>query len=479
MVFDYMKKDIVFTKNKAVDEFELVLNSYILPLFDVKGNLQFVDENKHNHNLIETDTTPDGQLIMYFFPCISDSKNACPFYYKIKTYSTEALKKRAISILRELLKVTEYNYKFLKKQRDYGKNEIDKYAFKIRTFDLAYELGICKWLTVSDSDAYTLYKLICRMIEWTSKTYEGKKVPFGFVIDFGQQNDYDSVDYIHFLQNDSSAVFSDGVFSGIKLDKNGKLISFLTSEHSLESNISRELFVPYQFFSIAAQCCANSIGIIALTNGELMIIKDQAICFSKRGTRWIPFDWERVYSNLRPYFLEDNYSELLQKDIENKIKSIYCSILDVSFAHTGGCLAVVINKCKNEIDNIVKERIDFYKSGNQQSISAESCEKIEVLTHLLADNNNLNSFFKTEKALRKEVLSLDGATVISTNGDFYCVGSIVAVGGGSSGGGRTAATKKLASFGIGIKISEDGYIEAYGKNLYSEKPRIVPLFKIK
>ena len=75
---------------------------------------------------------------------------------------------------------------------------------------------------------------------------------------------------------------------------------------------------------------------------------------------------------------------------------------------------------------------------------------------------------------------------MSLNGSFYCAGSIGAVPGGSSAGGRTAAAKQLAIFGVGIKISEDGYIEAYGipVNNYGAlntlaTSRIVPLFKFK
>ena len=79
---------------------------------------------------------------------------------------------------------------------------------------------------------------------------------------------------------------------------------------------------------------------------------------------------------------------------------------------------------------------------------------------------------------------MDGATVVALDGSFYCAGSIVSVPGGSSGGGRTAAAKRLAELGVGIKISEDGYIEAYGSDITSNEDkasnsRLVQLFKFK
>ncbi len=181
------------------------------------------------------------------------------------------------------------------------------------------------------------------------------------------------------------------------------------------------------------------------------------------------------------YFLQD--LKIDEDIIKKNIQAIYCTLLDVSFSHTGGCFALVLPSKEKKIDDVVKERIDLFVTGTPvEGISSESREKIEVLTYLLGYSlNNMRSFFEIEKPLRKEILSLDGATVVSINGDFYCAGSIVAVGGGSSGGGRTAATKRLAEFGVGIKISEDGYIEAYGLNISKPKEdsKIIPLFKFK
>ena len=178
------------------------------------------------------------------------------------------------------------------------------------------------------------------------------------------------------------------------------------------------------------------------------------------------FDWNLVYLKLRPYFLASIEPDSLDKhaeyQIRDNIKSIYCTLLDVSFTHTGGCLAIVLPKNHELIDEIIKERIDLYANGtNIEGLSASSKEKAQVLTYLLSyPESTMRSFFAVEKQLRREILSLDGATVLSPNGSFYCAGSIVAVPGGSSGGGRTAAAKRLAQYGVGIKVSEDGYIEA-------------------
>lgn len=324
------------------------------------------------------------------------------------------------------------------------------------------------------------------MIEWSGKTYEGKNVPFGIVIDFKKLAPGGAADYVHFLENDSSAVFTDGIFTGILLDKYGKVLSFLTRNTAApQTDPDKEIFVPYQFEDIAQHCVDETIGIIVLTNGEILLIKNREVCFAKRGRKWISFNNARIYSILREYFLMGGFED--ERLIRRNIQAVYCTLLDVSFAHTGGCLALVLPDKIDKINDVIKDRIDLFAAGSVLSgMSSESREKIEVLTYLLSyPQHTMRSFFEIEKPLRREILSLDGATVVSLNGDFYCAGSIVSVPGGSSGGGRTAATKKLAQYGVGIKISEDGYIEAYGINQHEKEngahgmPRIVPLFKFK
>lgn len=468
-------------KEKAMQEFKEIISSYILPLFDVRGSLKCICKDIVNSELISIIQEDNNLTYAYFYPCIGTEKVPSPFYCKIGIYSTKALKRPATRILGELLKVTEYRYgNGFPIKRDYGKGESRQNSYKTCTLDLAFELGMCQWITANNDNATVLHTIICRMIEWAGRTYEGKNVPFGIVIDFSKIATEGAADYLHFLTNDSSAVFTDGIYTGILLDKKGKVLSFLTQHDAKNGDITmQDIFVPYQFVDIARNCIDSAIGIIVLTNGEILLVKNQAICFAKRGRKWICFDWSRVYSNLRTYFLKGGVSD--EDVIRKRIQAIYCTLLDVSFSHTGGCLALVLPDKETEIDNVIKERIDLFVKGNViNGISEESREKIEVLTYLLSSPENvMRSFYEIEKPLRKEILSLDGATVVSLDGTFFCAGSIVAVGGGSSGGGRTAASKKLAQFGVGIKISEDGYIEAFGIDFANNKNRIVPIFKFK
>ena len=85
-------------------------------------------------------------------------------------------------------------------------------------------------------------------------------------------------------------------------------------------------------------------------------------------------------------------------------------------------------------------------------------EKKKIINEILsssAEPNNKN-FFDMNRKLRMELLSMDGAVVLDSNGTIQCAGAII-----DAGGGRTQATQKLATFGLAVKVSEDGFIEGY------------------
>jgi len=381
-----MSSDVKTRRREAKNEFENIIRTYMLPLFDVRGSLKCKESPSENSELISIQPDKNGNSTICFYPCIGTEKNPSPFYCKIGIYSSAALKKPAIRILRELLKTTEYEYNgAFSLKRHYGKAGIRQESYKNRALDLAFELGMCQWLAPETENAVTLHKVICRMIEWASRTYEGKTVPFGIAVDFGKKADEGVADYLHFLENDSSAVFTDGIFSGILLDKNGCVLSFLTRNNTPPPrNSEHDIFVPYQFVDIAQHCVNKVVGIIVLTNGEILLIKDQAICFAKRGRKWVYFDWTRVYSNLRPYFLQGRDMNMSEEAIKKKIQAIYCTILDVSFSHTGGCLALIHPERADGISKIVTDRFDLYTAGNiPDNMSAENREKAEILSYLL------------------------------------------------------------------------------------------------
>lgn len=207
---------------------------------------------------------------------------------------------------------------------------------------------MCSWVAPNNG-ALILHSILCRMEEWAARTYEGKRVPFGFVVDFGAEADKNAASYLHFLSNDSSAVFTDGVFSGIKLDRNGKILSFITRNTPVKAvQTTQEMFVPHQFSDIGQHCFGKAIGVIVLTNGEILLVKQCAICFAKRGTKWVSFDWDRVYSKLLPYFLM-GADDLITA--QKKIKIISLIVLITEPIKNDAAIRLIKLRIKRNVDS--------------------------------------------------------------------------------------------------------------------------------
>ena len=140
-------------------------------------------------------------------------------------------------------------------------------------------------------------------------------------------------------------------------------------------------------------------------------------------------------------------------------KAMYETILDVSFARTGGCLVAIPYANRKDLiqddgnsDESVVKRADLL--ANPTSI------KSRVVSRLIQGRR----FQDLSRAMRKELVGIDGATIIQYQGEILAVGAIVKISGGSVGGGRLAATRTLAPFGTAIKISADGMVEAFKGN---------------
>jgi hypothetical protein len=67
-------------------------------------------------------------------------------------------------------------------------------------------------------------------------------------------------------------------------------------------------------------------------------------------------------------------------------------------------------------------------------------------------------FHRLDRRLRQEIVAIDGATILSNEGDVVATGAILRIGAGSVGGGRLAAAQALGALGLGIKVSQDGGI---------------------
>lgn len=461
-------------KEAAIKEFNYIVINYILPLLPVQGDLMFIDEpteeNDLKNYLIKRDQ--EGKEYLYIYPALSNPQ----FSYKIELLDKEPQLGAADIILKELMMASKYDYRNDKFSCIPYYERFD-HVYQNNRFDLAFEIGLCMWL-----GGKSVFQLLHKLKEWSKKTYEGRHVPFSFIIDTSDEIK-GQCNYIRFLDSNHSAVFTDGFSSGIRLDIKGQVVNyFSTASNNPVVMPDKMTLVPYRFQEFANLCVSESekenlVGIVAQANGDILIFKNRNLCFANRNGYWKQINSYRIYTIISQqyYDKEDMASQVLFG------KEVYSSLLDVSFSHAGGCLAIID---PNYVETVKKEYIfkdDLSVEDDPDDENDESKriikEKKSIIKKLILSGKDYLLFQNLDRKLRSDLLSLDGATVIDSVGRILGAGAIVKITGGSDGGGRSAATKQLAEYGMAIKISMDGRIEGY-RRTDLENPSIEKVFTL-
>ena len=438
-------------KEQAIKEFKYILTTHILPLLQYEGELIEKREPTKSSclkNHIMCYKKKDSCYI-YLFPALTTPQ----FHFRVRTNNTKQDLGAAEQILREILRVSKFDYRtdqFYKIQV-YDKDNI----YRNEAFLVAFEVGLCNWL-----GSECIYKLISQLREWSQRTYEGNRMSFGFIVD-ASKTSTGTIDYLSFLKSNHSAVFTDGMSSGIKLDNKGRIVKYFSAinEHS-SSHAKHTPWSPYDFIDFTNMCNTESgsnwIGIIMQSNGDMLIFKSKQLVFVKRSNRWMFLNSYTIHSSIKAQYNSeepDDYKLCAKKFADE----IYLSVLDISFSHKGGCIAIIDDK---NIDYVQKHCFPKDSLEND-NISSEKKTIIKRLISTGAGSSDKHYFQYLDRKLRQELLSLDGATVLDSSGRILCVGAIVKIDGGSDGGGRTAAAVELAKYGMAMKISMDGSIQGF------------------
>ena len=349
---------------------------------------------------------------------------------------------------------------------------------------LIIEKAICQALTKSASN--TLSSLITSINNWGLRTYEGKKISFGFILTnklSGKQTN-PNLHISKMLKRDFCALLSDGENTCMEISRDG----FLTGYMALPRNENQGLLAPYNHLRLASLCSGSKIGISLIEGGDILIFKDKNLLFAKRNGKWVSFSHEEIIGKL-----SDRSDE-----VEEVRRAIYLSALDLSFSKDGGCIVHVNNNDKfnvlkhiNATDVLFKDCYDYIEQENinqsffrvidewdseiptyEQFVTEEKCIKTANLRKII----NGRKFQDLDRKLRLELLGIDGATIIDYEGNILAVGAIIKIEAGSLGGGRLAAAKTLSNYGISIKVSADGSIEGF--RMDRNKLRAKPIFMI-
>lgn len=466
-------------------ELKFIISNYLLSLLGITCDAESLAE-------IEIDDINKQQKSNIYFDkdkiVFKSNRNSSKGFYVSTSMDENDFKESYLSKIRvvyeEIQKVTYNNF-------NKGKNILNEYssfAKVLSEYDYAVQRGICHW--IADNCPEKLEHLLISLEKWSSKTYEGKKVPFAFIVDLMSNNGV--FNYIDFLYEEYSATFTDGITSIVELDKD---LQFIKYNSLTENNIipaTDITFSPYRFAQVITNFTGgkNKVGVVLLTSGDLILIKDAKIELIKRDGSWINFNKDIFVSTVMA--VNNNYqSRLINQKLLNEL---FYTSLDVSFSHSGGLIAVVENREKltnpcefddikkygksrknkrygivNYVDDLklklpsyqeLKSKYELFNTSNMKKRFYKR-NAIVALAGYKYEESELINFIKLDRKLRAEFVSMDGATILDKNGDVISFGAIIQNDSGSYGGGRGAAAKKLSNYGLAIKISTDGYIEVY------------------
>lgn len=206
-----------------------------------------------------------------------------------------------------------------------------------------------------------------------------------------------------------------------------------------------------------------------LSNGDILLVKNGTTRFVKRNLRWLNLSESAFAYSLRTVagYVPTNLGlGTVHKQILN---SVYASVLDVSFSHTGGIIAIVDPDC---IGKLMKEKIlspfDNLQISDEEANNLVTTNDLNVPPNekirrkLLKQLITKHRFYELDRKPRCELIALDGACIIDKqSGSVYSFGAIIQNDSGSATGGRSAAAKKLSQYGAAIKVSTDGYIDVF------------------
>lgn len=286
-----------------------------------------------------------------------------------------------------------------------------------------------------------LLKAVDQLAAWAGQQYEGKPIAasFGFV----PGSHPDGMPLASFCKLPFGAVLSNGFDTIISVSIEGNL---LTHEQLDHPKIPDEVpaFAPFRMAPLARWSAHGRIAMALNRTGEILIFRDQRLCFTRRGGKWHFLTHEPVIRQIGR--LRKGPADPEEKRVRT---AVYETCLDASFARTGACIGIVTEEHLNDWPNIADSPADY--------LSPPTSPKTKTLASMVQGS----PFQELDRRLRQELVAIDGATLIDHQGRVLAVGAILNISGGSGAGGRLAAAKRLSGIGVGIKVSQDGGIVGY------------------
>lgn len=296
-------------------------------------------------------------------------------------------------------------------------------------------------------DDYLVPSIITLLRKWSSETYEGQRISVSIGID--PSPNPSRISNVHLSQiagQDYTKVLSNGMDTLLVLSPSGHVVEHITvdSETTPSTRLTGSAFAPRRHRALARWTRNARVAFALNRHGEILAFRNERLRFAFRRGVWSHFAHSAMIERMG--------------GARNLMRAVYATSLDVSFARTGGCIAVT--------HRVNARKIAGYL-GRFDMLSRPFGEKAVLLRHLIGER-----FERIPRSIREELAALDGAVILSHQGEVIAAGAIVSVPGGSDGGGRKAAAKALSRLGVAIKISADGGMTAYTDRGTRKNPEI-------
>ena len=280
--------------------------------------------------------------------------------------------------------------------------------------------------------------------QWAAETYEGRRI--AHTVGLYCNCEVGSRHKFYKLRN-SSALKSLGATPDtlLSLDQYGTIIGLETiSAKQNNYRKNKDVLSPIYMADIALWTNSRSkIAFRLSANGEILIFKDKQLAYAKRRSYWRSFP----HKTLIDQHFSDHHSNVQQQSK----RAVYLTALDLAFSGKGGCLGVLqTGDPLSDAHALVNESL-LFSSDNPT-------DNVQFLSEIVGDDK----FHDIPRRMRLSICSLDGAVILDSYGTVLALGAILRTSGNSfHGGGRSAAAQMLAQYGMGIKVSDDGFIEVH------------------
>jgi hypothetical protein len=293
--------------------------------------------------------------------------------------------------------------------------------------------------------------LLADLHSLSEQTYENRALSFGCIIDSKRRGSPTAALFPRkFLIAKKYKAPSDGFRTAYYISTNGRLLNFVDLETFESRRTSGHSYFPEWAEPLARNSREGRYGIALSRQGDILVFDGCTIRFSHRNGRWQYWNHNHIVNLLRD---RAKAQRVLPRIVSNVVVAIYLGALDVSFRRSGGLFVILHNRRK--LREIVRSG-DAIGDGNR-TLSDRNFDAVLLGRKIQG----------LPSAMAVELAALDGAIVLSNDGEILAYGAILSPkkAGRLQGteGSRTKAAIGASNYGLAVKISSDGDIDVYHK----------------